>query len=87
MVSTEPLVLTIGGLDVTLRLKDANPDIHTTIQTLTEGDSAVFQGVRRTINHSAPLLAPVAPETKKEKRERLLAELAALDSDSSSDGI
>lgn len=87
LVSTEPLVLTIGGLDVTLRLKDANPDIHTTIQTLTEGDSAVFQGVRRTINHSAPLLAPVAPETKKEKRERLLAELAALDSDSSSDGI
>ena len=47
--SNIPLILTVDGMDITIRQQDANPDIHMTTQTVGTGDSIMRQGIRRTV--------------------------------------
>lgn len=44
--SNIPLILTVDGMDITIRQQDAQPDIHITNQTVSSGDSIMHRGVR-----------------------------------------
>lgn len=63
--SNVPLILTVDGVDITIRQQDAKPDIHTTTQTVGSGDAIMYRGVRGIVDVSTEI-------------ERLEAQIAAL---------
>lgn len=63
--SNVPLILTVDGIDITIRQQDAKPDIHTTTQTVSSGDAIMHRGVRGIVDVSTEI-------------ERLEAQIAAL---------
>jgi hypothetical protein len=69
--SNIPLILTIDGVDITIRQQDAKPDIHTTTQTVHQGDSIMHQGIRGVVSTEVERL-------EAEEIKRLEAQLAEL---------
>lgn len=66
------LVLTLKGYIVTIRQQDENPDVHTTTQVVSSGDTIMYQGTHHTVG------SVVQEETTEQKIARLEAELAKL---------
>jgi len=63
--SNIPLILTVDGVDITIRQQDAKPDIHTTDQTVSAGDAIMHRGIRGNVDVRTEI-------------ERLEAQIAAL---------
>lgn len=71
--SNIPLVITIDGQDVTVRLQDSKPDIHITSQTVREGDALTYQGARAIVSTpaSSKQKDDEIPGASTEKEEKL----------------
>jgi uncharacterized protein YegL len=69
--SNIPLILTVDGVDITIRQQDAKRDIHTTTQEVRQGDSIMHQGIRGIVSTEVERL-------EAEEIKRLEAQLAEL---------
>lgn len=63
--SNTPLILTLNGVDVTIRQQDAKPDVHVTNQTVGNEDAIMHRGIRGIVDVTSEI-------------QRLEAQIAAL---------